>query len=85
MDDLLTFLVARVDEDLHTYAYVAGTFGGDALLDSHLPMLDLINILVSDYRNLEPQDARTQGLAHALRTLAQSYAEHPGYRQEWRP
>lgn len=36
MDDLVRFLQARVDEDEHRYAYVGHTFGGDALLDSHL-------------------------------------------------
>ncbi|MEU2726894.1 DUF6221 family protein [Streptomyces sp. MAA16] len=30
-------------------------------------------------------DPRSAGLAYALRVLAQSYAEHPAYRQEWRP
>ncbi|MEU5575690.1 DUF6221 family protein [Streptomyces coeruleorubidus] len=24
-------------------------------------------------------------MAYALRVLSQSYAEHPAYRQEWRP
>ncbi|MEV5281797.1 DUF6221 family protein [Streptomyces sp. NPDC051994] len=28
---------------------------------------------------------RAAGLIYALRVLAQSYAEHPAYRQEWRP
>ncbi|WP_443049315.1 DUF6221 family protein [Streptomyces sp. NBC_00316] len=26
-----------------------------------------------------------QGLTYAIRVLAQSYAEHPAYRREWRP
>ncbi|WP_254876289.1 DUF6221 family protein [Streptomyces sp. CAI-85] len=30
-------------------------------------------------------DSRSAGLAFTLRVLAQSYAEHPAYRQEWRP
>lgn len=37
MDDLVEFLVARIMEDNHAYAHVAGTMGGEALLDSHLP------------------------------------------------
>ncbi|WP_222443405.1 DUF6221 family protein [Streptomyces misionensis] len=34
---------------------------------------------------MDPEDPRSAGLAYAIRVLAQSYAEHPGYRQEWRP
>ncbi|WP_326701529.1 DUF6221 family protein [Streptomyces sp. NBC_01754] len=34
---------------------------------------------------MDPSDPRSAGLAHALRVLAQSYAEHPVCRQEWRP
>ncbi|TWV38549.1 nuclear transport factor 2 family protein [Streptomyces misionensis] len=41
IDDLLEFLVARIMDDNHAYAYVADTMGAKALLDSHLPMLDL--------------------------------------------
>lgn len=43
MDDLVEFLVARVMDESH--AYVVGTLGGEALLDSRLPMLDLIERL----------------------------------------
>ncbi|ARF72966.1 DUF6221 family protein [Streptomyces sp. NPDC012600] len=85
MDDLLKFLAARIMDDHHAYAYVAGTIGGEALLDSHLPMLDLTEQLVRDYRAMDASDPRSTGLAHALRVLAQSYAEHPDYRPRWRP
>ncbi|WP_331756928.1 DUF6221 family protein (plasmid) [Streptomyces anulatus] len=34
---------------------------------------------------MDSADARHAGLAYALNMLAQSYAEHPDYRQEWRP
>ncbi|WP_327350753.1 hypothetical protein [Streptomyces sp. NBC_01304] len=83
MDDLLKFLHARIEEDNHAYAYVAQTFGGDALLDSHLPMLDLIDMLVRDYAAMDPADPRRAGLRHAIRVLAQSHAEHSAYQQEW--
>ncbi|MEV7479640.1 hypothetical protein [Streptomyces halstedii] len=43
MDDLVEFLVARVMDESH--AYVVGTLGGEALLGSRLPMLDLIERL----------------------------------------
>ncbi|MGW4442188.1 DUF6221 family protein [Streptomyces sp. NPDC004682] len=71
--------------DSHAYADVAHRFGGDALLDSHLPMLDLVDMLAREYEAMEPVDARREGLAYALKVLAQSYAEHPDYRREWRP
>ncbi|MFE7597813.1 DUF6221 family protein [Streptomyces sp. NPDC057494] len=85
MDDLVKFLIARIMDDNHAYAYVAETLGAEALLDSHLPMLDLTEQLARDYKTMEPSDSRSAGLAYALRVLAQSYAEHPSYRQEWRP
>jgi len=34
---------------------------------------------------LDYADSRHAGLAYALKVLAQSYAEHPQYRPEWRP
>ncbi|KIX77884.1 hypothetical protein SF12_11605 [Streptomyces sp. MBRL 601] len=85
MDDLAKFLVARVADDHHAYAYVAHTLGGEALLDSHLPMLDLTEQLADAHRTMASSDPRSTGLAYALRVLAQSYAEHPDYREEWRP
>ncbi|MFE7674241.1 DUF6221 family protein [Streptomyces albidoflavus] len=85
MDDLEKFLVARIADDHHAYAYVAHTLGGEALLDSQLPLLDLTEQLADDYRTMAPADPRSAGLAYALRVLVQSYAEHPDYREEWRP
>ncbi|MFE5489146.1 DUF6221 family protein [Streptomyces virginiae] len=85
MDDLLKFIHARYEADNHAYAEVAYRFGGEAILDSHLPMLDLIDMLARDYEAMDPTDPRFAGLTYTLRVLAQSYAEHPAYRQEWRP
>ncbi|WP_460067937.1 DUF6221 family protein [Streptomyces sp. YKOK-I1] len=85
MDDLLKFLRARNEEDNHAYAYAAHTFGGEALLDSHLPMLDLVDMLARNFKVMDPTDSRIAGLGYALRVLAQSYAEHPEYREAWRP
>ncbi|MBH5338419.1 hypothetical protein IHE55_27975 [Streptomyces pactum] len=85
MDDLPDFLVARITDDNHAYAYVADTLGGEALLDSHLPMLDLTEQLARDYQAMDPSDSRRVGLAYALRVLAQAYDQHPAYRGEWRP
>ncbi|MFD3475789.1 hypothetical protein [Streptomyces sp. NPDC058695] len=82
----LKFLRARIEEDNHAYAYayVAQTFGGDALLDSHLPMLDLVDMLAPDCTAMDPADSRHAGRKHAIRVLAQSSAEHSAYQQEWR-
>ncbi|MFE4357794.1 MULTISPECIES: DUF6221 family protein [Streptomycetaceae] len=85
MDDLLRFLRARNEEDNHAYAYVAHVFGPEALLDSHLPMLDLVDQLAQEGIAMDPSDPRAAGLAYALRVLAQSYHDHPGYREQWRP
>ncbi|MFJ9929996.1 DUF6221 family protein [Streptomyces misionensis] len=83
--DLLEFLLARVMDDNHAYAYVADTIGGEALLDSHLPMLDLTGQLAREHKEMDSGDPRSAGLAYAIRVLAQSYAEHPDYRRAWRP
>ncbi|MFD3666264.1 DUF6221 family protein [Streptomyces sp. NPDC058659] len=48
-------------------------------------MLDLIDMLARDREAMDPTDPRFAGLTYALRVLAQSYAEHPDYRREWRP
>ncbi|MFE5829441.1 DUF6221 family protein [Streptomyces sp. NPDC056488] len=85
MDDLLKFIHARYEADNHAYAEVAHRFGGDAVLDSHLPMLDLIDTLARDCEAMDPADPRFAGLIYTLRVLAQSYAEHPDYCEEWRP
>ncbi|MFF3937865.1 DUF6221 family protein [Streptomyces phaeofaciens] len=83
MDDLLKFLAARISEDGH---HVADTRGGDALLDSHLRILDAMEVPANDCSGMpDPWDGRTHGLTHALRVLAQAYAAHPAYREEWRP
>ncbi|MET8331976.1 DUF6221 family protein [Streptomyces sp. NPDC005181] len=42
-------------------------------------------MLARDYKAMHTSDSRSAGLAYALRALAPSYAEHPDYRNEWRP
>ncbi|MFD8380636.1 DUF6221 family protein [Streptomyces sp. NPDC059679] len=83
MEELLQFLASRIDEDrLH----VASTVGNEALLDSHLPLLDAVETLADEYRSMaDPWDGRTHGFTDALRILAQAYAAHPAYHDEWRP
>ncbi|WP_031071774.1 DUF6221 family protein [Streptomyces sp. NRRL WC-3742] len=85
MNELLAFIRARCTDDNHAYVDVAELFGGRALLDSHLPMLDLVDMLAADYEAMPPSDPRRPGLAYALRSLAQSHSHHPEYQEEWRP
>jgi hypothetical protein len=74
--DLVSRLIRCIDEDNHAYAYVSDQFGGEALLDSHLPMLDLIQSLAREWQAMKPSDDRYAGLIHALRVIAQSYQDH---------
>ncbi|MBZ2407758.1 hypothetical protein ACH5AU_15705 [Streptomyces albidoflavus] len=66
MHDLAKFLTARIADDHHVYAYVAHTFGGEALLDSHLPLLDLTDVSASSTRS---------GLSHPWRQANSAYTE----------
>ncbi|MFI6155623.1 DUF6221 family protein [Kitasatospora sp. NPDC051170] len=85
MNELLAFIHARYEDDNHAYVDIAELFGGRALLDSHLPMLDLIDMLAADFEAMSASDPRRPGLAYALRSLAQSYSHHPEYEEAWRP
>ncbi|WP_323138225.1 MULTISPECIES: DUF6221 family protein [unclassified Streptomyces] len=48
-------------------------------------MLDLVDMPAREYEAMDPSDTCLAGLRYALRVLAQSYAEQPDYRAEWRP
>ena len=71
--ELVSYLIRCINEDNHAYAYVAGRFGGEALLDSHLPMLDMIESLAREWQRLDPADDRYTGVTHALRVIAKAY------------
>ncbi|WP_203931220.1 hypothetical protein [Virgisporangium ochraceum] len=58
--DLVNRLIRCIDEDNHAYAYVSYQFGGEALLDSHLPMLDLIQSLAREWQAMERPTTDTQ-------------------------
>jgi hypothetical protein len=77
MDDqkLVSYLIRCINEDNHAYAYVAHQFGGEALLDSHLPMLDLIEGLAQEWQGLDAADDRYAGLTYALRVIAKAYCK----------
>jgi hypothetical protein len=75
MDDpeLVGYLIRCINKDNHAYAYVAHQFGGDALLDSHLPMLDLIESLAKEWQVMDPADDRYAGLTYALQVIVKAY------------
>ncbi|GAB2582653.1 hypothetical protein Aab01nite_60170 [Paractinoplanes abujensis] len=75
MDDreLVAYLRRCTEADNHRYADVAGRFGGEALLDSHLPMLDLIDQPAKDWQAMDLADERYVGLTHALRVIVRAY------------
>jgi hypothetical protein len=76
-DELVGYLRRCNEADNHRYAEVAYRFGEGALLDSHLPMLDLIDELARDWQAMDPADERYAGLTYALRALARAYTSDP--------
>jgi hypothetical protein len=75
--ELVAYLRRCNMQDNHAYADVAHRFGGEALLDSHLPMLDQIDLLAQEWEAMDPADIRYAGLTFALRVIAQAYPRHP--------
>jgi hypothetical protein len=80
--ELVSYLIRCINEDNHHYAYVAHQFGGEALLASHLPMLDLIESLANEWEAMDPADDRYAGLTHALRVISRAYHNPAGEQQE---
>ncbi|GID29428.1 hypothetical protein Abr02nite_44110 [Paractinoplanes brasiliensis] len=72
-EEVVGYLRRCNEADNHRFAEVAGRFGEEALLDSHLPMLDLIDELAREWQVMEPADERYAGLTYALRVLARAY------------
>lgn len=75
--ELVSYLRRCNMEDNHAYAEVAHRFGGEALLDSHLPLLDLVDMLAKEWEVMDPADSRYTGLTYSLRVLAQAYLPRP--------
>ncbi|GAA3778996.1 hypothetical protein [Micromonospora maritima] len=75
--ELVAYLRRCNSEDNHAYADVAHRFGADALLDSHLPMLDQVDLLAQEWQAMDPSDERYVGLTYALRVIAAAYLRHP--------
>ncbi|MBL7258001.1 hypothetical protein [Paractinoplanes lichenicola] len=75
-DDIVAYIRRCYADDNHAYAEVVENFGGDVLLDSHLPMLDLVDELARDWQAMDPADERYAGLTYALRRLVRAWL-HP--------
>jgi hypothetical protein len=76
--ELVRYLRRCNEADNHAYAVIAQRFGEDALMDSHLPLLDLVDRLARDWQAMDPADDRYAGLTYALRTMVEAYLHHPG-------
>lgn len=93
MGDLVSFLLARIEEDEQAGAAPAessGTApGGTRLAPARArAAADAKRQMVEEHRQLLARGAGGQPLAaseYVLRTLAAAYAHHPDYRDEWRP
>ena len=79
MSDLTTFLFARLDED--------EADANDAAQAIHFPV-DRLRAEVQAKRNLiagHPCEDAEFGPCDDLRYMGEVYADHPDYREEWRP
>ncbi|HEX2072848.1 MAG TPA: DUF6221 family protein [Geodermatophilus sp.] len=86
-EDLVDFLLARFDEDEEAARFVALGAGrtNAALVDHVLRDVAAKRQLVQYFRELERQGPRGATMDRALRLIAQTYADHPHYREHWRP
>jgi hypothetical protein len=85
--DLVEFLLARFDEDEEAARFVQASPAPSnrALVDHVLRDAAAKRQLVEYFRDLEEQGTRGDTMDHALRLIGQTYADHPHYRDEWRP
>jgi hypothetical protein len=89
-----------LDQDEHNVVAVQALSGPvqDVLLDSTVPMLDMVRAVVDLYAEVEHLDVpqagsdgggfdvgRAAGLGLAVRQLALIYHDDPKFRQEWQP
>ncbi len=86
-EDLVDFLLTRFDEDEEAARFAAlNASRSKASLVAHvLRDVRAKRDLVCFFRDLEQQGPRGATMEHALRLIGQTYAEHPHYREEWRP
>ena len=88
MSDLTEFLLARIAED-EVVAREGGRWdGGMELAWRDVGGIEDVLVIGTD-RLLAECEAKRQlidlTIPHVLRILALPYADHPDYRQEWRP
>jgi hypothetical protein len=98
MGDLVKFLRARLDED-EAAAKAWLPFGNpDAAARAHVARLDPGRVLaeveakrriIAEHHPVDPCDAHDASFdtipCDTLLALASVYAEHPDYREEWKP
>lgn len=99
MDDLVTFIRARLDQDLHLaklnlLANQAGQASVDPSVDRHswalrdvLAKRQIVDMYESARRAIYTgsETADQYILEPVIRLLALPYADHPEYRQNWKP
>jgi hypothetical protein len=86
-EDLVDFLLTRFDEDEEAARFVAlSASRSNASLVAHvLRDVRAKRDLVCYFRDLEQRGPRGATMERALRLIGQTYADHPHYREEWRP
>ncbi|MER5640407.1 DUF6221 family protein [Kitasatospora sp. NPDC002227] len=94
-DDLIRFLRAELDEDLHRVVMISSCAppGTDVHLESTVPMIDMARAVTDLYASVASAEPTTgdfragwaAALEAAVRLLAQTYDDTPGYREQWRP
>ena len=98
--DLVRFVRKMLDEDEHNVVELTSSAppGTEVTLDSTIPMIDMVRAVTDLYASVAHLDtpARTSdskdfeagwsaGLGAAVRLLAETYHDAPGYREDWRP
>ena len=91
---------ARLDEDEHNVVMITSLAPPDTdiTLDSTIPMIDMVRAITDLYvmaasldavgeavKSQDYQAGWAAGLEAAVRLLAQTYHDAPGYREQWRP
>ena len=86
-DDLVDFLLTRFQEDEEAARFVQASPAptNRALVAHVLRDAAAKRQLIEFFRELERQGQRGATMERALRLIGQTYAEHPHYREEWRP
>ncbi len=86
-EDLVDFLLTRFDEDEEAaqFAALSASRSKASLVAHVLRDVRAKRALVHYFRDLEQQGPRGATMEHALRLIGQTYADHPHYREDWRP